>query len=336
MNKRFSVYLLGIAAVLATAQAFIMSKPTVETQVQISQINNTLVNGPVAATDLSTFDTPPQINDLVSSLAGTHHGVQLKSRNQQFIITASLKDLFDYYLSAAGEETTAEIDQRIQTELAKQLQTDALAQALTIWQNYLAYKSELVEFDQQYPAHSSQPEKLKQLQLLQQRQLALIALQDQIFGANTAEILFRFDRQLDGYTLEKAELLASDLSAEQIQQRLVNLSAQLPLETVLSVQRNNQQQALLEINQQEGLDAQQKFQQREQQVGAAAAGRLQELDEKRAAWQQRMIDFKQQKQLLDQAGLAEEEYKMSLNKLYTQHFAVKEQLRARALTADRE
>ena len=96
MNKRFSVYLLGIAAVLATAQAFIMSKPTVETQVQISYINNTLVNGPVAATDLSTFDTPPQINDLVSSLAGTHHGVQLKSRNQQFIITASLKDLFDY------------------------------------------------------------------------------------------------------------------------------------------------------------------------------------------------------------------------------------------------
>jgi lipase chaperone LimK len=336
MNKRNSVYLLGIGAVLLAALAFITSKPTVETQVRTAQVNHDFVDNKDSAVELVIFDYTQKTENLVSSLMGTHHGVSLKSRNQQLIITASLKDLFDYYMSAAGEETTAEIDQRVQAELARQLQTSALAQAISIWHNYLAYKRELVEFDQQYPAHSSQPEKLKQLQLLQQRQLALIALQDQIFGASTAEILFRFDRQLDGYTLEKAELFASDLSAEQIQQRLVNLSAQLPIETVLSLQRNNQQKALMEIDQQEELNAQQKFEQREQHVGAAAAGRLQELEEKRAAWNARMVEFKQQKQILEQAGLANEEYKTSLNTLYTQHFSENEQLRARALSTHRE
>jgi lipase chaperone LimK len=336
MNKRHTVYL--ISAVLVTALAVFMNK-TDTPQVIFSEYtksNDSAVTSEKIAQINDTLILAGKGTDLVSSLTGTHHGVRLKSRNQQLIVTASLKDLFDYYLSAAGEESTEEIDQRIQQELARQLEAEALAQAMSIWHDYLAYKSELVEFDQQYPAHSSQPEKSKQLQLLQQRQLALIALQDQIFGANIAQVLFNFDRQLDGHTLEKAALLASDLSAEQIQQRLINLSAQLPIETVVSLQRNNQQKVLVEIDQQEGLSAQQKYQKREQQVGAAAASRLQVLDEKRAVWNTKMLIFKQQKQQLEQAGLANEEFITSLDKLYNQHFAPEERLRARALSSNRE
>lgn len=336
MNKRHAVYL--ISAVLVTALAVFMNEtetPSATFSTQFLENNSTIITEEI--TENPGASIPDSLrSDLASSLAGTHHGVQLKSRHQQLIITASLKDLFDYYLSAAGEESTEEINQRVKKELAGQLKTEALAQAIDIWNSYLTYKRELVEFDQQYPAYSSQPEKREQLIILQQRQLALIALQDQIMGASIAEIIFKFDRQLDGYTLEKAELLASDLNAEQIQQRLINLSAQLPIDTILSVQRNEQQKALVEINQQEGLSVQQKFQQREQQVGAVAASRLQELDEKRAIWKGRIIDFKQEQQQLQQAGLANEEYKVSLDKLYTQHFSQGEQLRARALTTNHE
>jgi lipase chaperone LimK len=336
MNKRHTVYL--ISAVLVTALAVFMNK-TDTPQVNFSEYtksNDSAVTSEKIAEINDTLILADKGTDLVSSLTGTHHGVRLKSRNQQLIVTASLKDLFDYYLSAAGEESTEDIDQRIQQELARQLEAGALAQAMSIWHDYLTYKKELVEFDQQYSAHSSQPEKSKQLQLLQQRQLALIALQDQIFGAKIAQVLFNFDRQLDGHTLEKAALLASDLSEEQIQQRLINLSAQLPIETVVSLQRNNQQKALVEIDQQEGLSAQQKYQKREQQVGAAAASRLQVLDEKRVVWNTKMLIFKQQKQQLEQAGLANEEFITSLDKLYNQHFAPEERLRARALSSNRE
>jgi lipase chaperone LimK len=336
IKQRHTVYLM--TAVLVTALAVVMNQTDIPriTSSEYSNNDDSAVTSERVAEISGPLILASKDTDLASSLTGTHHGVHLKSRNQQLIVTASLKDLFDYYLSAAGEESTEDIDQRIQQELARQLEAEALAQAMSIWNDYLNYKNQLVEFDQQYSAHSSQPEKSKQLQLLQQRQLALIALQDQIFGAKIANILFNFDRQLDGHTLEKAELLASDLSAEQIQQRLINLSAQLPIATVLNLQRNNQQKALVEIDQQEGLSAQQKYQKREQQVGSAAASRLQVLDEKRAVWKTKMLIFKQQKEQLEQAGLAQEEYIISLDKLYSQHFAPEERLRARALSSNRE
>lgn len=270
---------------------------------------------------------------LPSSLQGTHHGVTLRSHNQQFIITASLKDLFDYYLSAAGEDSLEAIENRILVDLARQLSGDALEQANEIWKNYLTYKTQLVQFDQQFLANSEERQVLEQLQFLQQRQMALIALQDQILTPEVAEILFAFDRKLDQLTLEKAELLASDLTAEQKQQGLINLQAQLPIDALQGLRRNQQQQALMLIDEDKTLTAQKKFQLRSEQVGASAASRLQKLDEERARWSQRIIEFKQQKKFLQNSGLADEEYLGSLEKLYTQHFAPSEQLRARALTS---
>lgn len=331
IKQRNSVYLM--AAILVTVLAVFMNK--VETSAVITSAVPDHIEPKAKPVAEENVVAAKHTTSLAASLIDTHHGVQLKSRNNNLIVTASLKDLFDYYLSAAGEESTTEIDQRIQNELANQLQDAALAQALSIWKNYLSYKTELVMFDQQYVSFSNQSGKLKQLQLLQQRQLALIALQDQILGADVAEILFKFDRQLDGHTLEKAELLANDLSPEQKQQRLINLSAQLPIDTVLSAQRNEQQKALLEINR-TALSAQQKYQQREQQVGSAAATRLQLLDEKRAEWKNRLANFKHKKRQLKQAGLASEEYNEGLEKLYRLHFAPDEQLRARALTESHE
>jgi lipase chaperone LimK len=340
MNKGQTVYLpgvrVGIGAVLVIALALIMNEPEVEPLVQSSQPQPTIIVSSDSATKQDTSSAMLKSDDLAPSLAGTHHGVQLRSHNQSLIITASLKDLFDYYLSAAGEDSLEKIRDRVSKDLAKQLRGNALEQALEIWNNYLAYKGELVQFDQQFQATSARPDKLQHLQVLQQRQLALLALQDQILGANTAAILFAFDRQLDNYTLAKAELLASDLSAEQIQQRLINLSAQLPIATVQNLGRNEKQKQLMLIDQNEYLTEQQKYHLRVNQVGAAAASRLQKLDEGRRLWQQRIYDFIQQKEQLADASLAVEEYQSSLDKLYNQHFTPAEQLRARALTANRE
>jgi lipase chaperone LimK len=339
MNKGQTVYLpgvrVGIGAVLVIALALVMSEPEVESSVQASQAQKTHGVSSDSVTEPDSSEILKS-DELAPSLVGTHHGVQLRSHNQALIITASLKDLFDYYLSAAGEDSLEKIRDRVSKDLAKQLRGKALAQAMEIWNNYLVYKGELVQFDQQFPANSAQPDKLQHLQVLQQRQLALLALQDQILGANTAAILFAFDRQLDNYTLAKAELLASDLSDEQVQQRLINLYAQLPIATVQSLGRNEKQKQLMLIDQNEYLSEQQKYHLRVNQVGAAAASRLQKLDEGRRLWQQRIYDFIQQKEQLADASLAANEYQASLDKLYNQHFAPEEQLRARALTANHE
>jgi lipase chaperone LimK len=332
MNKRQSVYLLGALLVTATALIqtvnFNSTNSALDTEVDIRMTDS---NEP------SVFEVSSSVvNSLPSSLANTHHGVTLRAHNNTLIITASLKDLFDYYLSAAGEESLGQISQRVETELSQQLSGGALDQVQAVWFNYLAYKKELVDFEQHYPANPEEKSKLKQLQFLQQRQLALIALQDQVLTADVAEILFSFDRKMDGLTLERAELLASDLTEEQKQQALINIQAQLPISALQGVQRNKTQQTLVEIDQDDSLNEQEKFHLRLQQVGAAAANRLQELDQKRQRWQARILQFKQQKEQLRNSALASEEYEQSLAKLYGQHFTPEEQLRARALTSSDE
>ncbi|MBL4796309.1 MAG: hypothetical protein JKY50_02725 [Oleispira sp.] len=279
-----------------------------------------------------TISEAPSKDTLPSSLQGTSHGVTLTVHQDNLVITARLKDLFDYYLSAAGEETIAQISRRVELDFSSQLSALALQQALAIWQNYISYKTALVDLDQQYSANTHSLDKNQHLQILQQRQLSLIALQDQIFSASIAQILFSFDRQLDNHTLEKSAILASDMSAQAKQQSLINLNAQLPIEVTVSIKRNAQQKHLLDIDDVEGLTSEQKYNLRAQQVGEAAANRLQQLDEKRERWQQRINDFILQKQQLLEAELAEADYSIGLEALYQQNFASEEQLRAKALT----
>ena len=330
--KPFKI-VVAVGVVLATAWTLIESEPVVNNTVDESRSDSTNTAGSTNQVPVSTGELSQPENNLPASLLGTTHGVQLRSHNDALIITASLKDLFDYYLSAAGEEDHQKIAARVTDNLAQQLQGDAFLQANQIWLDYLAYKKQLVEFDQQYPPNTAGLNTLQQLQLLQQRQFALVALQDSMLGAEVAGILFAFDRQLDGHTLAKAELLASDLTSEQKQQRLINLNAQLPIETVQSIGRNEKQKQLLAIDNTADLDQQQKFHLRAEQVGTAAAGRLQQLDEKRAIWRDRIAVFKQKKAALSQAGLADEEYQLGLDKLYSQHFAPEEKLRAQALVS---
>ncbi len=328
---------LPLVAIITVGMIILLAVIMHDTDIKKSTRLETVEQSPQPLIRNHSADTASTLsNTLPSSLQGTAHGITLVSHQDNFIVTASLKDVFEYYLSAAGEESLAVIEARIVEDLSQQLTGQALAQALAIWENYLTYKTALVEFDQQYQIDVTTLNTSEHLQFLQQRQLALMALQDQLFSSAIAEILFAFDRQFDNHTLEKAKLLASDLSAEQKQQGLINLTAQLPIETTLSLKRNQQQKKLLAIDQEKNLTAEQKYNLRTKQVGEAAASRLQQLDEQRQQWQQRLNHFQQQKQQLSEAGLASDDYQVSLEKLYQQHFSPAEQLRAKALMSANE
>lgn len=327
---RIRVVLIG--ATLLAVLAYINHQPELNVMLAADNIEAVTNADFIADKIFDTISEAPSKDTLPSSLQGTSHGVTLTVHQDNLVITARLKDLFDYYLSAAGEETIAQISRRVELDFSSQLSALALQQALAIWQNYISYKTALVDLDQQYSANTHSLDKNQHLQILQQRQLSLIALQDQIFSASIAQILFSFDRQLDNHTLEKSAILASDMSAQAKQQSLINLNAQLPIEVTVSIKRNAQQKHLLDIDDVEGLTSEQKYNLRAQQVGEAAANRLQQLDEKRERWQQRINDFILQKQQLLEAELAEADYSIGLEALYQQNFASEEQLRAKALT----
>lgn len=258
------------------------------------------------------------------------HGVKLLSLNNKLQITAALRDLFDYYLQDLGPDSLQDVSARVQQALAAQLQGQALQQAQTIFADYLSYRQALSSLDQQYqlPDDVSQGEYLA---LLQDRQRALVALQDQILGPDVAGILFAFDRRLDNYTLEKAALMASDIADDARQQALLNLQAGLPEATRLQQYKDQQQQRLLAIDHTD-LSAVQRYEQRAQLVGGEAAQRLSQLDSQRANWQQRLDNFRRDIAQVKEAGLEGADAEQAYQRLLAAQFDSSEWLRVRALT----
>ena len=319
---------LGTAALLAGAAVFFSAPQDIvvnsQNSAQPEVRQKVTLPKPVAEESVSIVAD-------IASLKGTHHGVSLASRNDQLIVTAALRDLFDYYLSAAGEKTHQQIVERIEADLDQQLGDAALQQALDILASYLDYKAALLTFNQQYPANKTATN-TQQIDDLTKRQQALVALQDEKLGAQVAQVFFEYDRTMDEHTLAKAKVLVSDMSDDGKQQALLNLNAQLPFDAFQHQQRNNKQQQLMAIESDSGLSEQQKFQQRSEVVGEAAANRLAELDKQRAEWQGRLNKFQQELNTLIEARMAAEDFETAYQKLLDQHFESHEQLRAKALT----
>lgn len=321
------IWIVPAAALLLAAVGVVWQNPEVERQpVQQPDNSPVVTSGQVLGPDVAGS---PQYQVMPSSLAGTSHGVRLLSRADQLVVTASLRDLFDYYLSTLGEVPLEQVQQLIQAELRRQLQGQALNDARQILMNYLSYKRALHAFEQEYQAD---PDRTRQQQLafMQERQQALIALQNRLLGAQVADVFFAFDRTLDDNTLAKARILNSELSEAGKQQALVNLQAELPVEMQLQQRRDQQQTQLLQIDQTTVSDNE-KFQQRADVVGEAAAQRLAHLDQQRTQWQQRLDTFRLAVEQLQQSNLAAEDYQAAYQSLLEQHFAAHEQLRAQAL-----
>ena len=264
-----------------------------------------------------------------ASLQGSRHGVRLLSLGGELVLTSGLRDLFDYYLSTLGELSLHDIRLLVEQALAQQLASAPLAQALQIYDNYLRYREALQSFDDEYAA-DREASKAQQLMQLQQRQQALILLQDQMLGAEVAQVLFAQDRQLDDYTLEKARLLQADISAEQRAQALANLQASLPAEVVEHQQRNLRQSALMAIGEAQ-LTPAERYQRRADVAGEAVAQRLAQLDAEQLHWQQRLDEAALALAGMQQAGLSGNDYQQAFDQLLQQQFSTAERLRARVL-----
>ena len=63
------------------------------------------------------------------------------------IITKSLKDLFDYFLSSYGESSIPSIINSIQQHIMQQLDEPARTQALQVLKAYFSYKNALLDLE---------------------------------------------------------------------------------------------------------------------------------------------------------------------------------------------
>lgn len=256
--------------------------------------------------------SPPEVTPkappaLPPTLAGTRQEVRLRLTAQgDLLVEPAVLQLFDYYLSAIEDEPIERVLQRIQWDIASQLQGQPRRQAVELLQQYLDYRLALPQLD--VPA-GMEPEALRQ------RLQAISALRRQHFGLENSALLFAEDEATDQHLIDRLAS-QSEPAAEQ------PASAEgREIELIQQVQALRQR----------GASEAEVLALRERTLGAEAAQALAELDRQQARWQARLAAFSEQRQRILKSPLAETERQQAIERLLAEQFDERERLRVRAL-----
>ena len=241
-----------------------------------------------------------------------------------------LKRLFDYYLSAVGEQSIETITLQIRSELDRRLPPEQAKKAQRLLGLYIEFKRELVRVE-------SQPQLVGNgLQAIRGRFLAMQDMRARYFSAEESEGMFGFDDRYDMDAIARLEVSQNPaLSAEQKKQQLAALDAALPeqlrkeREATSMVVRLEQQAQELRAK---GGSEDDVYRMRAKELDPQAAARLADVDREEAAWKGRIARYLEErsKLLQSQANASESERQASLAQLQQSSFSEAERPRLRA------
>jgi len=241
-----------------------------------------------------------------------------------------LKRLFDYYLSAVGEQSIEAITLQIRSELDRKLSPAQAQKAQRLLGLYIAFKRELIRLE-------SQPQLVGNgLQAIRGRFLAMQDVRARYFSAEETQGMFGFEDSYDMDAIARLEVSQNPaLSAEQKKQQLAALDAVLPdalrkeREATSMVVRLEQQAQALRAK---GGSEDDVYRMRAKELDPEAAARLAEVDRDEAAWKSRIAQYQEQrnKLLQSQSNASESEREASLAQLQQSAFSEAERPRLKA------
>lgn len=301
----------------------------------------TPTQAPTANPGAAAFDHPPAAQpqapasstataamatkQLPASFSGTQvDGVFQLDAHGNLRITRDIVQIFDYFLSAVGEESLGQSIQRLQAHIRNQLPAPAAAQAMALLEQYLDYKRQLVLLERELP-------QLPGLEALKQREMAVQALRARLFSSEAHQAFFATEERYNLFTLERLAIQRDErLDANAKGQALDRLREDLPQELQASVlpQLHSELRSQTQALQAAGGSAAQIQALRQQLVGNQAAVRLQALDQQRQNWQQRLQRFQQEKSALENhPGLSSADKQAAIQRLAQEQFDARERLR---------
>ncbi len=266
---------------------------------------------------------------LPASLADTQVDGELRvDAAGNLVINNGLRRVFDYFLSAYGEEGLPSLVSRIRSYLRQQLPAGAAAQAERVLDAYLAYREALTQLKPQGQESG--------LGAIREQMRQVAELRTRFLSREVIVAFFDEEDAYDRYTLARMELMENPgLSPGQKAQALSALLASQPPELQESVRLLSQYQelnTLTEAWQQRGGSAQELRALREQLVGVEATQRLEQLDRERSAWDGRMRSYLGARaSLLNNAGLSPEAREQEITALRNSRFSAEEGLRVQNL-----
>ena len=236
--------------------------------------------------------------------------------------------LFDYFLSATGEEPDAVIRARIVAHARGALPPEAAREAEALLDTYLRYREHM----RALTARGEPPEDLeRRFQWIREERR-------RIFGAGLAAALFAEEEQVVTLDLERRRVAQDgSLSAAEKARRLDALEARLP-ERVREARREASAPARVarEVDalREAGAGDAEVFAVRQRAFGAEAAERLATLDREQAAFQAKLAAHAADRErLLADPALSAGEREARLEALRAARFTESERIRVRALDA---
>ena len=251
----------------------------------------------------------------------------LGAPNPGALALGELKRMFDYYLSAVGEQTIAAITQKIHLELERTLPADQAAQAKRLFGLYIEFKTALIDLERK-PSLSGQG-----VQAIRNRLFAMQDLRARYFNAAETQAMFGFEDAYDMDAVARLEVSENpSLSAKQKQDQLAALDAAMPEE----LRRERDAPRVIVRMEEKVADMRAKgasddeiYRLRAKEFTPEAAARLADLDREESDWKRRISNYLSERaQLLQtQANATEADRQIALMKLQQSQFSEDERRR---------
>ncbi|MCG3882385.1 lipase secretion chaperone [Psychrobacter sp. Ps3] len=287
---------------MATQQS-LSASPTDKSESTLSTaLNSEQTEQTALAQSQSAFVTG--LERLPRSLRDTQvDGEIIINENKQLVVTEGLRRLFDYFLSALGEEEEATIYARVESYIRHHTPEPAASQAVAIFGNYVAYLKALPEIEKHYGNLQLQATKNGELDLnaITQQKQDVASLRQQYFDKTTIEAFFGASDSYDDYSMEMVRINQNEqMSEAQKQAARQDYVSRLPdgaIKTNIMQQANlNELMARTEQMKAAGSSPEALYNMRRELVGAPAAERLAQVDQEDANFDQRFQQLQSQKQ----------------------------------------
>ena len=238
-----------------------------------------------------------------------------------------LRRLFDYYLSAVGEQSIEVITQHIRGELDRRLPAPQAAKAQRLLALYIEFKRELVRLEAQPQLAGNG------MQAIRARLLAMQDLRSRFFSEAETQGMFGFDDAYDTDAIARLEISQNPaLSALQKQQQLAAVDAAMPVD----LRREREASSVVVRVEQQAQDLRSKgdseddvYRMRAKEFDPQAAARLAEVDREEVAWKARIARYQDErnKLLKAQTNATESERQTVLAQLQQTYFTEAERPR---------
>ncbi|MCP9338818.1 lipase secretion chaperone [Stutzerimonas xanthomarina] len=275
---------------------------------------------------------PRPRTDALDRLPGSFAGTQVDGRLRadaagKLIIDAEIRRVFDYFLASIGEEPLETSIARLRRYIEAELPAPAAGHAIRLLSQYLNYKRQLLLLEQQHMQQAG-------IDAMRIRLRAVQQLRAGIFDDLVHQTFFGLDEAADHFMLERLAIHHDpSLDASGKGAALDNLRNSLPAElqdllaAQMQVQLREQTRALAAS----GGSSTELRQLRQQLVGNAAAARLERLDAKRRAWQDRVTAYRLEKRRIERSqGLGQADKRAAITRLTAERFDETERQRLQA------